>query len=113
MEFFERKQCLDGTWRLYIEENCVCKDWHLEEGAFTEEFLKSKGLTAIDGSVPGNFELDMEKAGLLCDLFYDTNVLKARYLENRHLWYVRTFTFDSKPCERDYLLFEGVDTDAD
>ncbi len=112
MEFFERRQCLDGTWRLYIEENCRCKDWFDESGPLTEDDLKQKGLTPIAGSVPGNFELDMEKAGLLCDLFYDTNVLKAQYLENRHLWYVRNFTFEGKPCERDYLLFEGVDTEA-
>lgn len=112
MEFFERKECLDGVWRLYIEEHANCKGWEEEEGAFTEQFLRDKGLTPIDGSVPGNFELDMQKAGLLDDLFYDTNVLKARYLENRHLWYVRNFTFEGKPCERDFLKFCGVDTEA-
>lgn len=113
MEFFEHKQCLDGTWRLYIEENSICKGWETENGSFSERFLKNKGLTPIDGSVPGNFELDMQKAGQLCDLFYDTNILKAQYLENRHLWYVRNFTFEGNPCKRDYLLFEGVDTAAD
>lgn len=112
MEYFERKQSLDGTWRLYIEENAKCKDWFNHHDSLTEEDLKQKGLTPIEGSVPGNFELDMEKAGLLCDLFYDTNILKARYLENRHLWYVRNFTFEGKPCDRDFLLFEGVDTEA-
>ena len=112
MEFFERKECLDGVWRLYIEENANCKDWENQDGAFTEQFLKSKGLHAIDGTVPGNFELDMQKAGLLCDLFYDTDILKARYLENRHLWYVCNFNFEGEPCERDFLKFCGVDTDA-
>ncbi len=113
MEFFEHKISLDGTWRLYIAEHKNCKDWCFEDNSLTEEFLKEKGLSPIDGAVPGNFELDMERAGLLCDLFYDTNIIKARYLENRHLFYVRNFDFEGEVTDRDYLLFEGVDTVAD
>ena len=110
MEMYNYKKDLNGTWRLYIKEHRYCKDY-----AYTvcrEKELKKKGLTAIDGSVPGNFELDMQRAGLIGNLFYDINTLEAQKLENRHLWYV--CDFDHKGNTEDFMLrFEGIDTIAE
>lgn len=110
MEMYNYKKDLSGTWRLYIAEHRNCKDYaHM---IFCEKELKKKGLTAIDGTVPGNFELDMEKAGLIGDLFYDVNTLEAQKLENRHLWYV--CNFEHKGATKDFMLrFEGIDTVAE
>lgn len=102
---YELEQSLGGTWRLYLAENKDCRDRSFS----TEAELKAADFPQIDGSVPGNFELDLQAAGLLDDPFFGTNCLALQKLENRHLWYVRTFDFDGD-AERAYLHFEGIDT---
>lgn len=101
---------LNGIWRLYIVENKDCKAF--ADSIFNETQLKAKGFTAIDGSVPGNFELDMHKSGLIGDPFYGENPHKIQSLENRHLWYATEFDFCGDNTAS-YLRFEGIDTFAD
>ena len=108
MEVLNFKKCLDGKWKLYIEENKNCKEY--ASYISCERALKNREILCIDGSVPGNFELDLQKAGLCKDLFYDTDTLSAQKLENRHLWYVTQFDFNGDTSEDYYFLFEGVDT---
>ncbi len=111
MEHYVSKSCLDGEWRLYIAENKNCKDFADEIS--TEKELKKKGLKSIAGTVPGNFELDMQRAGQLPEnLYYDTNVLDLQKLENRHIWYVCEFDFRGD-TEGQLLRFDGIDTIAD
>ena len=64
---------LNKNWRLYISENRLCKDF--AEEIRDELSLKSHGISAIPAAVPGNFELDMQKAGLIEDPFYGKNPL--------------------------------------
>ncbi len=68
----------------------------------------------VPALVPGNFELDLVRAGLLDDPFRGTNIVKLRELEDRHLIYTTTF---DKPALADNELplirFEGIDTYAD
>lgn len=111
MERYNYKTSLDGTWQLYIARHNDCKNQlaMLTTGAA----LKNKEIQCIDGSVPGNFELDMQKCGLIEDPFYDVNTLELQKLENRHLWYVREFYFDGDDTDGFYLNFEGVDTYAE
>ncbi len=111
MERFKEKICLDGIHKLYIAENRLCKSW--AEEIETEKDLLERGLTPIKGKLPGNFELDMERAGLIGDLYYDIQTLEAQKLENRHLWYVINFDFKGKKTDDWYFFFEGVDTVAD
>ena len=59
---------LDGKWSLYIAPNKEVKKLGLV--GRTENELKEAGLSCIDGTVPGNFELDMMREGLIPDLFY-------------------------------------------
>lgn len=102
---------LDGIWQLYLEDNCVVKK--IEEKPTTEKELKELERPSIPATVPGNFELDMERAGLLPDLLKELNMLKVQELENKHLWYVTRFNNPYDATERCFLRFEGIDTFAE
>ena len=93
-------------WQLAYCENCDCKHLTVRSQADIERF----GFPVIAAEVPGNFELDMMREGILPDLFFSENTLLAQKLENLHLWYfteVEVTELDSG------LHFEGVDTVAD
>ncbi len=72
-----------------------------------------QAFSPIPAAVPGNFELDLQQAGLLEDLYYADNVLKAQALENRHLWYTATFAVEPHPGKDTVLEFGGIDTTAE
>ena len=90
----------------------------------TPEELRSSGLELIPASVPGNFELDLIKAGKLPeDIFAGTNILKLQELECMHLWYACEFeigsaeaqmcSVEAQPSAQLYdafIRFEGIDT---
>lgn len=111
MQKYDFKIKLDGDWDLYIEENRNCKAY--SDMIRTSTDLEKFGIKKINGSVPGNFELDMKRMGLAPDFYFDTNTLEAIRYENRHLWYVRKFNYNEKNTGDEYFLFEGVDTVAD
>lgn len=105
---WENTVCLDGKWRLYIEDNEV----FMATGAnpSTENELVDLGYTAIEGSVPGNFELDMQKIGLCPDFTVGTNALELLKLENKHLWYVTDFENNYTDIDKCFFRFDGIDT---
>lgn len=88
------KICLDGKWKLFYEENCKCSK--IAPNLTDIKSLQKSGFKCITGTVPGNFELDMMDCALLPDLFFGTNALMARKLENLHLWYA-TELFCGRP----------------
>ena len=105
------ERILNENWRLYISENRICKDFAEE---ITDELsLKSHGISSIPATVPGNFELDMQKAGLIEDPFYGKNPLDIQKYENRHLWYSVRFDYTGNEPKRAYLIFDGIDTFSD
>ncbi len=71
--------------------------------------LEKFGAKIYSAAVPGNFVSDMMAAGDLPELFYSENILKAREIENLHVFYYTTLTPDAD----EYLHFEGIDTIAD
>ncbi len=98
---------LNGAWFLaYTKEPLPLKS--------TAE-LKTAKLDTIPASVPGNFELDLQAAGIIPDPFLATNMKKVNELEDRHVYYFRTFEFAPKEAEglEPFLVFEGLDTFAD
>lgn len=105
---FIYNQSLDGIWDLYIAENknVFANDNEIQNVAAISQL----NCTCIKGSVPGNFELDLERDGLIKEIFLGTNSLGLQELENRHLWYARTFEYDLKDKNDTYLKFEGIDT---
>ena len=105
---FEKVISLDGDYALYYTEHrCLKKDARYT----TIAALVASELAYVPASVPGNFEIDLMRAGVLHDIFFGKNPLEAQKRENYHLWYAKKFKFDE---EGSYdLVFEGIDTFAD
>ncbi len=75
--------------------------------------LRAGGFLSIDASVPGNFELDLVRAGLAPDPYFAQNPFAFQQYENRHLWYAVAFSSDTEGDENTFLHFAGIDTIAD
>lgn len=105
----KRPLSLNGSWRLaYAPHSQVQgKPYPTSKAEIAES-----GLPVIDGEVPGNFELDMCRQGLLDDPYYGLNVMKMQELECLHLWYFRSFSYEGGDGET-RLVFEGIDTFAE
>lgn len=94
-------------------------DWKLTYAAHAQcprcEFhtvseLDAAGFTQLSASVPGNFELELVKAGIEPDFYDSTNVWNAQKYEATHVWYSTRVEIQN---ESQYLLFEGIDTFAE
>ena len=100
------KLSLNGAWTLYYEEHNK-----LNADYFTQTELQNSGMAHVPATVPGNFEIDLERAGVIEDVFFGENPIHSKYRENLHLWFTRTFT---APADGDWeLVFEGIDTYAE
>ena len=98
---------LNGQWTLYITDD---KTYQLEKTELrTEKDLIKCGFECVDAAVPGNYELDLQRAGLLPDLFFGENALLAQEYEDHHLWYVNRFRYDGFK-DNIWLHFDGIDT---
>lgn len=95
---------LNGEWNLV----------HVPQGEHTVTNpgdLEKIGLPAVAARVPGNVELDLERAGILPDPFFGDNIHKLRPYEFHEWWYSREFKAPSSlPAERWDLVFHGLDT---
>lgn len=93
-------------WKLAYAHHTQC------EGAEPKTIaeVEDSGWDIIPATVPGNFELDLIRAGKLEDLYFSTNTLKAQELEDVHVWYYTTVEITDKS---QYLCFDGIDTYAD
>ncbi|MBE6953074.1 MAG: glycoside hydrolase family 2 [Ruminococcaceae bacterium] len=112
-EYGWEKQSLDGSdWKLaYAPHSRVCVDG--AEDAGTIAAVKALGYPTVDAVVPGNFELDLLRAGEIEDPFFGTNPIKLQRLECLHLFYYRRFDTDFCSAADVTLELEGVDTFAD
>lgn len=101
----ERKISLNGTWNLYRYDGLT---------QTVQDPAELSGLAVIPAQVPGNVELDLIRAGMLPeDLFKGTNIRQAEQYETCGWWYTRTFDApETRPGEKVYLTFEGVDCEA-
>ena len=97
------------NWTLtVIPHAAYCESGYADRGDF--RLVSDLGVT-IPAVVPGNFELDMVRAGLLEDPFWGSNITKLRALEDRHLFYKTTFDLPATASnELAVLTLEGVDT---
>ena len=75
--------------------------------------LEESGFLTITGKIPGNFELDLLREGIIDDPYYSTNPIKIQKWEATHLWYAEVFDLDFDTDENTFLVFEGIDTVAD
>lgn len=94
------KKKIDKKWKIYFREQSEQKVDILN--------LDNENLQSIVGTVPGNVELDLIKAGLLPqDLYMGCNILKAEEFEEHEWWYATEFEAEVK--DKMLLRFEGVD----
>ena len=72
--------------------------------------LKEAGLTLYPCTVPGNFELDLQRNGLCGDPFYGMNPVGVRKMtENSSVYYCRKFDLPGQNGAKPVLVFEGLD----
>ncbi len=90
---------LDGEWALY----------YFEDGPGVET-PEHPGAACLPAQVPGNVELDLQRAGLLPEPFYSTNTWLLRPCERYEWWYEREFELPLDWIGRRLeLVFEGLD----
>ncbi len=79
----------------------------------TKRDIEDSRVPVLNATVPGNFEIDFIKAGLLPEnLYFGVNVLETQKYESTHLWYFADF--EIKETDKDaFILFEGIDTAAE
>ena len=96
-------------WTLtVIPHKEYCASGYPERGEYG--LVSGLGVT-IPAVVPGNFELDMVRAGLLEDPYLGSNITKLRELEDRHLFYRTSFDLPAvAENELPVLKLEGIDT---
>lgn len=102
---------LCGDWTLYYVENKRFNAEKIDVSTITA--VKNSGWDSVPAVVPGNFERDFERAGLIGDTYFGTNALDNYRFEATHLIYYRNFIFDGQPDENTVLRFDGIDTIAD
>lgn len=95
------------NWTLIYVKNSVLAD---SDFRYDPDLLRSLGCE-IPASVPGNLEIDLERAGKIDDPFYADNHRK-RDCEYLHCFYTRKFDYDGS-LQSPSLVFEGIDTVAD
>ena len=104
-----KKTDLCGAWKMAMLENEKVGNITIQTRKDFESFEGAK----INAEVPGNFELDLFRAGLLKDPYVGLNVLKLQELENFHIWYQKSFLYDEVISGEEYLVCEGIDTLAE
>ncbi len=93
---------LDGEWTFA---------WGEEDQ--TEKMRTGRQVSLLPCSVPGNFELDLLRHGVIEDPYVKNNVVKVNaFTQKQFVLYVKRFTFN-KTDKRHFLNFEGVDCFAE
>ena len=76
---------LDGAWSLTLIPNEDVVKKRIE--VCTKAQLDKYGYGEIGAQVPGNFELDLVRAGIEPDPYFSQNAWDFQKYENRHLYY--------------------------
>ena len=102
---------LNGKWELGI---CTDEQYRsLSEEITGADALKQSGILVIDGTVPGNYELDLERNKLIPDPFMGKNLLLEHEREMNHLFYGKKFEIQPEEDKVYMLEFDGIDTVAE
>ena len=110
MNVNRENQTLNGNWTLSWAQNKTFLEDNFKPDSIAA--ITKRGYQTAAAAVPGNFELDLFRAGLIPDPFFGENTLLMQQFEYTHMFYYRTFMFEG--CTKNVkLCFEGVDTIAD
>ncbi|HEO70890.1 MAG TPA: glycoside hydrolase family 2 [Candidatus Hydrogenedentes bacterium] len=97
---------LDGDWTLT----------YFPEGEYRAEHpcdIEALEAPSIPARVPGNVELDLERAGVIADPFFGDHIHALRPYEFCEWWYARDFDLPANAAGTPWeLVFEGMDTVA-
>ena len=106
-----RKNVNIENWRLAWVENATLR----QDGVVltTAADVQKYGCKTITATVPGNFEMDFMREGLLDDIYMGANTLATQKFENLHLYYFTEFTYTAEKDMDANLCFEGIDTAAE
>jgi len=74
-----------------------------------EADITAAGLSLAPCVVPGNFELDLQRNGVIDEPFYGMNIASLRQYESTHVWYARKFSAVRKVGLKSRLRFDGID----
>lgn len=97
---------LNGTWKLSF--------WKQGEEILSPEQMASVDAKTINAEVPGNVEIDLERAGLIEDPMIGANVNKLREYEGYQWCYTKTFPSPAlKAGQKCELFFGGLDCFAE
>lgn len=109
MRFGERECCVD-----------LCGEWSMAyslEGNATEitraSDVEQAGLKVFAAAVPGNFEPDLQRNGIIEEPFHGMNIAGLRRFEKAHVWYFTRFKAEPRVGYEAELVFEGLDCFAD
>jgi len=92
---------LSGEWQMAFSDT--------PQDIRSLEDLKASGLPLYPAQVPGNFELDLHRNGLIPDPFFGMNIAELPKWEDKHLWYAHTFQIPNLPVGTEvFLSLEGV-----
>ena len=64
-----KRLTLDGDWTLAYGYH-----WDFDKSIVSLDAAKSSGMKILPAKVPGNFELDLERAGECGEIFYGDNI---------------------------------------
>jgi len=100
---------LNGEWSLSYMQSAP------EAPICTARELARSGAAPLKATVPGNFELDLCRNGVIQgDPFYGMNIAALCEYEYSYLWYSRIFTMTEVTAgNRAILVFEGLDCFAE
>ena len=87
-------------WQLWFGQDNLKDYRNIDE-------LEKSSMKNFNVQVPCNFEYELQKNGLLGDLYYGDNVFKAQNYEYYHQWYTTKFDCDFENPE---IVFKGIDT---
>ena len=94
-----------NDWKLIYVKN---SDYKADGETHEADELRRRGYSEIAAEVPGNLEIDLERAGIIEDPFYAGNHAK-RELEYLHAFYIKHFEYGGS-LHAPRLVFSGLDT---
>jgi hypothetical protein len=86
---------LNGDWQLAVA------DGRREITSLSQ--LESSGLQVLEARVPGNFELDLQRNGLIEEPFHGLNIIGLRSYEHSHFWFARRFEAQAREGHEAWL----------
>lgn len=104
----ENRVSLSEGWKLSVVPDAKVSG---EPATFAQ--AEVLGGQTVPARVPGNFEPDLQRAGLAGDPFFGGNIVKLQKYETAHIFYGTEFFSPEAGDENTSLLFEGIDTVAD